>query len=164
MIQDPDGVSIAGEWKFTSFIGEYINPILVDASCQTLTRWDYGNEITVVNSTDDTYGDVFVVTIGAIGEQSITHAPVSVGNFDKVSFFVFNPCEGTMRLTIHGGYDDGWGLKTIELDGQSWTKVEVEVSAFEVATPGQIFLMIQDPYGVSIAGEWKITSFTGVKA
>ena len=137
--------------------------VILNAKSQNLTKWDYGNAIAVTASTDDTYGAIWSVVIDNIAEQSLQHDPVDVEGFERVCFYVYNPCAGTMRLTIHGGYDDGWALKTMELVGQSWTKVEVSVSAFEVATPGQIFLMIQDPSAVSVGGEWKITSFYGLK-
>jgi hypothetical protein len=64
-------------------------------------------------------------------------------------------------LVVHGGYD-GWGLATITLPN-GWTKVELSVSAFSYL-PGQICLVLQDPNALSIAGEWKITSFYGLKA
>ena len=171
-VQDPDAISVKGEWKITSFFGlkqgeqvpEIINPILVDASCQTLTKWDYGKEITVVNSKDEVYGDIFVVTVDEVGEQSITHTAVSTTGFEKVSFSVYNPCSNKVRLTIHGGYGDGWGYKVVEVECSAWTTIEVSVEAFELAVKGQIFIMIQDPDAVSVAGEWKFTSFYGVAA
>ena len=168
VLQDPDAVSVAGEWKITSFVGlkegeeapAIVNPVLVDAKTQTLTKWDIGNDITVTNSTDLAYGDVWNVTIGATAEQSITHGAILTDGFERVYFYVYNPCDYAVRLVIHGGWT-AWNVQQIKIESKTWAKVEVDVSTFTTDVAGQIFIVLQDPDAVSVAGEWKITSFIG---
>lgn len=135
--------------------------LLLNAKTKNLMKWDYGNQITVGRATDSVYGDIFTVAVGETDEQSITHDPIKTTGFERVYFYVYNPCPENVRLVVHGGYD-GWALATITLPN-GWKKVELSVSAFSYL-PGQICLVLQDPDAVSVAGEWKITSFYGLKA
>ena len=160
VLQDPNAVSLAGEWKVSSFYGVAPNA-LSNAAEKTLTKWDYGQEITVEKATDAAYGNVWMVTVGETAEQSIMNEAIDTTGYAKVYFYVYNPCDYNVRLTIHGGYE-GWNLKQISL-AQGWNKVELDASAFNYL-PGQICLVLQDPNAVSVAGEWMITSFYGVKA
>ena len=137
--------------------------VLLNASSQTLTKWDYGNAITVTNGTDETYGDIWKIAIDAEIEQSITHTAINTAGYKKVSFYIYNPTNFGIRLTIHGGYG-AWGKATIILPANTWTKVEVDVSIFDADQVGQIFLMLQavsPSEGDSLVGEWKISSFYG---
>ncbi|MBQ7913455.1 MAG: InlB B-repeat-containing protein [Clostridia bacterium] len=134
--------------------------VLLNAKSQTLTKWDYGNAITVTNGTDETYGDVWNVTIDDIVEQSITHTAINTSDYAKVYFYVYNPTDVEIRLVVHGGYG-AWGQATIMLPAKTWTKVELDMSVFEADQAGQIFLMLQVPDAGSLAGEWKISSFYG---
>ena len=165
VLQDPDAVSVAGEWKITSFYGvvEEEKPanLLLDSKTQTLTKWDYGHEITVTNGTDETYGDIWVFTVDAIVEQGIQHPAIDTADYQKVYFYVYNPCAYEIRLNIHG--TSTWGAASIMLSANGWTRVEVNMSLFKENDMGQIRFIIQDPDAASVAGEWKITSFYGVE-
>ena len=136
--------------------------VLLNASIRTLEKWDYGNPITVTSGYDETYGDYWNVTIADGAEQSIQHDAIKTSGYDKVCFYVYNPLNHYANLQIHGGYG-AWGLATVKLTEKAWTKVEVSVSAFTADVQGKIFLVIQEPNALSLAGEWKITSFYGEK-
>ena len=142
---------------------EPISKVLLDATKDVLSKWEYGQEIVVTPAVDDVVGNVWSVTIGEINEQSIQHAAVDTTNFERVYFHVYNPLTKQARLTIHGGWS-AWGLKTVMLTAQSWTTIELNVSAFTEDDAGKIYLILQDPSAVSLAGEWKISSFYGLEA
>ena len=167
----PETQSLAGEWKITSFYGlkagesapEYTSNILLDANSQTLTKWDYGNAITVQTGKDDTYGDLWTITIDDVAEQSFQHIAIDTKDYKTVCFYVYNPQNEEMRLTIHGGWS-AWGRVSVKLAANAWTKVEVPASVFTEDDAGKIFLVLQTPTPETqtLAGEWKITSFYGV--
>ena len=138
-----------------------ITNVLLDATKDVLSKWEYGQEIVVTPAVDDVVGNVWSVTIGEINEQSIQHAAVDTTNFERVYFHVYNPLTKQARLTIHGGWS-AWGLKTVMLTAQSWTTIELNVSAFTEDDAGKIYLILQDPGAVSLAGEWKISCFYGL--
>jgi hypothetical protein len=48
------------------------------------------------------------------------------------------------------------------LAAESWTTIELNMSAFAEDDAGKIYLILQDPNAVSVAGEWKISSFYGL--
>ncbi len=179
IVQDPDAVSVAGEWKISSFYGlkagetapevekpvqpeEPTSNVLLNAATQTLGRWDYGGEITVTSTNDATYGDVWNVTVGAGVEQGIQHPTINTSGFEKVYFYVYNPCANAMRFNVHGIAT--WGAAAIMLDAQSWTLIELPATLFAEGDAGQVHFIVQDPDAVSVAGEWKISSFYGLKA
>ena len=95
-----------------------------------------------------------------MAEQSITHGAIVTDGFERVYFYVYNPCDYAVRLVIHGGWT-AWNVQQIMIESKTWAKVEVDVSTFTTDVAGQIFIVLQDPDAVSVAGEWKITSFIG---
>ena len=155
-----EDITLVAKWAAP---GEDTGNIVLDARLQTLAKWDYGNAISVSSTTDETYGPAWVVAIDAIAEQSITHDAVNVSEYEKVYFHVYNPCAHQVRLVIHGGWN-AWAAATIELAAGAWTKVEVDVASTFDKNNGVICLVLQDPNAASVGGEWKITSFYGLKA
>lgn len=137
--------------------------VLLDAKTQMIGKWDYGQEVSVTKDTDATYGDIWKVSINEIAEQSLQHPAVDTKDFAKVYFHIYNPCAKQVRLVIHGGWT-AWNAVTIMLEANSWTKVELDVSVFTTDEAGKIFMVLQEPNAASIGGEWKLTSFYGLKA
>ena len=156
-----EDITLVAKWEEISKAPE---GVLLYAKTQTLTKWDYGNDITVGRTIDDTYGDVWTVTLSDIAEQSLQHPAIDTTGYEKVYFYIYNPCASVVRMVIHGGYGEGWNLAETQLVASGWTKVELDVSVFAKGDAGKIFPVLQDPAGVSIAGEWMITSFFGLKA
>ena len=182
VIQDPHAVSVAGEWKISSFYGlkdgetapevqQPVQPepepepetnVLLDASTQTIEKsCSYGGDITVVSATDATFGPIWNITVGDVKEQGFHHAAIDTKDFVKVYFYIFNPLAQEVRMQIHGGWN-AWAVATFNLQA-GWNLVELDVSVFTEDVAGQIFPVIQDPHAVSVAGEWKISSFYGLK-
>ena len=179
MLQDPNAVSVAGEWMITSFYGlkagetapevetpeipeEPTTNVLLDATKQTLVKWDYGQAIMVDKDTDESYGDFWKITVGETNEQGISHDWIDTSVYERVYFYVYNPCAYEVRLNIHGA--ETWAAHVEKLAAQCWTKVEVATSLFNELGAGKIFIVLQDPDANSVAGEWKVTSFYGLKA
>ena len=170
VLQEVDGKSLAGEWKISSFYGLLdgekapevqvpVTNVLVDASKQLLTKWDYGTEFAIESGVDAEYGNVWNITLTGEGaEQSFQNPAIDTTGVEKVSFYVYNPLAVEARLVVHGGWN-AWARVTVMLAAQGWTKVEVDASVFNEDTAGQIFIVIQEVDGKSLAGEWKISSF-----
>ena len=137
--------------------------VLVDAATQTLTQGCYGGAIVVEKAVDELAGNVWNVTVGEVVEQAFHHDAIDTSYYASVYFYVYNPRATEMRLVIHGGWTD-WGVATVMLAPKNWTKIALDMSVFSSDAAGQIFPVIQDPNAVSVAGEWKISSFYGLEA
>ena len=180
VIQDPNAESVAGEWKFSSFYGlkagetapeveipEPVEPadgVLLDAATAALIKKDYGEAITTVNGTDATYGAVMTFTVTSGVEQGITHSAIRTYSYEKVYFYVYNPCAYEVRFSVHSAQQ--WDAQTEMLAAAGWTKVEIAATLYneETESKGTLLFVLQDPNAESVAGEWKFSSFYGLKA
>ena len=167
-----DGAAQAG-WQMSAVYAvmeegwtpEPISKVLLDASKETLGKGCYGGEIVVNKTVDELVGNVWVVTIGETdqGQQALHHNAIDTSYYASVYFYVYNPLAKEARLSINGGWTD-WGVATVMLAPKNWTRVELPMSVFASDIAGKIFPIIQDPNAISVAGEWKISSFYGLEA
>ena len=149
-------ITLVAKWKEV----EKTN-VLLDASKGSISKWDYGSTFTTTTEADAYYGNVFKFTLEGSGcEQGVQHTAIKTTGYEKVYFYVYNPLAKEVRLNVHT--PNTWGKATLDL-AAGWTKVELDAATFNDGAVGQINFIIQEKNAESLAGEWKISSFYGLK-
>lgn len=124
---------------------------------------------TVTESTDNTYGAMFDVTL-AIGTSGITIIPFSktvsaeaLSEYKEVYFYFYNPQDTAVTFTL--GKQGGWGVKSTEtfVANKGWNKIVAKTNKFNSEVLGSFTYPTWASSGASTEEGWKISPIYGYK-
>lgn len=129
-----------------------------------ITKWEYGNGLTIAQEVDETYGGVWSVIVDAKSsyEQSFKFTDLDVSEFGEVVMWIYNPTEFELKLQVHGGWNS-WSAYATTLVPKEWTMVRFNTKIIENDTQNSFFPIIsnaQKPF----EGMFLFTALYGVPA
>ncbi len=129
-----------------------------------ITKWEYGNGLTVAQEVDENYGAIWSIIVDAksTGEQSFKFTDLDVSAYGEVVMWMYNPTKFDLKLQIHGGWNS-WSAYATTLPSQQWTMVRFNTSIIENDTQNSFFPIIsnaQKPF----SGTFLFSALYGVPA
>ncbi len=165
-LQDKTGyeTSYAKLQSYEELLGGFTAVYTPRSDEDTITKWEYGNGLTIAQEVDETYGGVWSIIVDAKSsyEQSFRFADLDVSEFGEVVMWIYNPTEYELKLQIHGGWNSWSAYATILAPGE-WTMVRFNTKIIENDTQNCFFPIIsnaQKPF----EGTFLFTALYGVPA
>lgn len=129
-----------------------------------ISKWEYGNGLTIAQEVDETYGGVWSIIVDAksAAEQSFKFNDLDVSAYGEIAMWVYNPTDFELTLQIHGGWNL-WSAYATKLTPKEWTMVQFNCSIVEKDTVGSAFIIISNGQ-VGFSGTFLFTALYGVPA
>ena len=149
--------------RYTALLGGYGTLYSPRVSGDVMDRWSYGAALTVSGGEDPTYGAVYEIAVNArnTGEQSFRYTGLDVSRIGEIVFYVYNPTDSELKLTVHGGWNT-WLAHTCQLPPKTWTAVTVNAATVENDMAGSFFLIISRQGKEPFEGIFRFTALYGV--
>lgn len=129
-----------------------------------ISKWEYGNGLTVAQEVDETYGGVWSIIVDAksAAEQSFKFTDLDVSAYGEIAMWIYNPTDFELTLQIHGGWNL-WSAYATKLASKQWTMVRFNCAIVENDTAGSAFIIISNSQ-VGFSGTFLFTALYGVPA
>ncbi|MCQ2399458.1 MAG: hypothetical protein MJ072_03010, partial [Clostridia bacterium] len=155
--------------KYSKMFPEH--KVVYSSHRDVIMRWAYGAQMAILEEIDDTFGGVWSISVNTEKEQSWYNIGLSGNDMDKyerVVFWIYNPTDQDLRLTLSKG---GWKpeyFKYAEFDllSHEWTEISIPMADFrsnvDAASSGNIYCLFYRTDYKSIKGTFKLTSYFGI--
>lgn len=129
-----------------------------------ISKWEYGNGLTIGQEVDETYGGVWSVIVDAkfFAEQSFKFMDVDTTAYGEAIMWIYNPTEYELTFQIHGGWNL-WAAYATTLTPNDWTMVRFNTSIIENDTQGCFFPIISNK-GTGFSGTFLFSGIYGIPA
>lgn len=130
-----------------------------------ISKWEYGNGLTVAQEVNETYGGVWSIIVDAKSaqEQSFKFVDLDVSSYGEIAMWVYNPTDLELRFQVHGGWNN-WNAYEITLPAGEWTMVQYNCSIIETDTTNSVFYVISDKSKQGFSGTFLFTALYGIPA